>query len=73
MSEQPYRSPIIPSMSDFFGVDDFEIFDEQQQAEGYIAGTILARRIHKELLGEEFEGKSRTYREAVLNAIREQV
>lgn len=66
-----------PSAAEFFGCDDYDVFhaakNAQETAEGYMAGTILARRIYKEILDSELEDKSRTYKESLLNALREQL
>lgn len=65
-----YRPPV--SLADMFGTDDYEIFEQKEQAEGYVAGTIHAQNLQKMLI-DEYRGRSRAFMEAVATAIREQL
>ena len=66
----------IQSMAEYFGCDNYDVFHEAKNAketsEGYLAGTIISARIHNEIR-EEFQHRSRAFREALLNALREQL
>lgn len=72
MDNPSYRWP--HSLSEFFGVDDYDVFHEaknaQEQSEGYLAGVEYAKLVHEGVI-KEFAGRSRTYREAVLMGLRE--
>lgn len=62
----------IQSMAEYFGCDAADVFEERQKAEGYLIGCNFAARL-LEQFHEETKNNSRAYREAALQALREQI
>lgn len=69
MSEQ-FRSSL--NFNEFFGTDSREVFDAEEQAEGYLAGSKYATWI-QENVNELYGDRSKSYREGILTALREQL
>ena len=62
----------IENMAEFFGCDGSEIFEEKEQAEGYLLGCRNASLVHAVIL-KEYPNRSKAFREGLLNALREQL
>ncbi len=62
----------IQNFAEFFGCDNFDIFERKEQTEGYLAGTLIAKKIHEEI-HEQHGERNRAFREAILTALREQL
>ena len=63
----------IGNFAEYFGCDSAEILEEKDRAEGYIAGTKEAISAHKIIINNICKGKSRAFREAYMDALREQL
>ena len=60
------------NLAEFFGVDASDVFEEQKKAEGYLMGCNFATRL-LEQFHEATADQPRAYREAALQALREQI
>ena len=60
------------NMADFFGVDSADMFEAKEQAHGYLTGCELATKIHMQV-NETFPNASKAFKEAILDALREQI
>lgn len=60
------------NLAEFFGVEASDVFEERQKAEGYLMGCNFATRL-LEQFHEATVNNSRAYREAALQALREQI
>lgn len=62
----------IENFAEYFGCDDHDIFNEKEQAEGYIQGTQNAIEVQR-LVTKVWGNRSRAFREGLLQALREQL
>ena len=62
----------IKNMAEYFGCDASEVFEEKEQAEGYLAGTAIAARMHA-MMFTDYNHRSRHFREGILRALRDQI
>ena len=58
------------NIAEFFGADASDVFESKERAEGYMAGVGLAERLTAGAL-EDLAGKSREYKLAFFDALRE--